>query len=134
VINQPAVINQYVPQASAQYVPQSYAQNAQSYPQNARQNYAPSQPAAPVVRSVGTQPFYRTPDFYLIAFTNHTIQMAVSFNATGDTLHYTTREHVEKTAPLSTVDVRFSQQINRDRHVEFKLPPRETLDLRAVAQ
>jgi hypothetical protein len=39
----------------------------------------------------------------------------------GDQIAWTTREHVEKRAPLSTVDRRFSEQINRDRHVEFGL-------------
>ena len=66
--------------------------------------------------------FYRPADFYLIAFTNHTIQAAVSYTVEGDTLRYTTREHVERTAPLSSVDVGFSEQINRDRHVDFRLP------------
>ena len=138
----PAVINQYYPQGS-QYAQQSpqytqgYSQSSQTYPQSApgyQQNYpqqsypqsvqnnAMPQQAAPTSRSVGNQAFYRTPDFYLIAFTNHTIQAAVSFSVEGDTLRYTPREHGEKTAPLSTVDVRFSQQINRDRHVEFKMP------------
>jgi hypothetical protein len=143
----PAVNNQYYPQGSqyAQQGPQytqSYPQSSQTYPQSAsgyQQNYPqqsysqqsfpqsvqnnalPQQPAPPA-RSVANQPFYRTPDFYLIAFTNHTIQAAVSFSVEGETLHYATREHVDKTAPLSTVDVRFSQQINRDRHVEFKMP------------
>jgi hypothetical protein len=129
----PAVINQYYPQGSqyAQGYPQSapgyqpnYSQQGypqQSYPQSV-QNNAPQQQVAPTARAAASQPFYRTPDFYLIAFTNHTIQAAVSFNVEGDTVHYITREHVEKTAPLSAVDVRFSQQINRDRHVEFKMP------------
>jgi len=85
------------------------------------QSVSPSyqQPSAP---AAANQSFYRTPDFYLIAFTDHTIQAALSFTVVGDTIHYITREHVEKTAPLSSVDLRFSEQINRDRRVEFKLP------------
>jgi hypothetical protein len=62
------------------------------------------------------------PDFYLIAFEDHTIQAAVSFRMEGDEIYWVTREHEEKHAPLSTVDRRFSEQINRDRRVEFKLP------------
>lgn len=77
----------------------------------------------------------RAPEFYLIAFTNHTIQTAISFHVQGNTLYYTTREHVEKTAPLSTVDLRFSQQINRDRHVDFQLPRHDdTPALKTLAQ
>jgi hypothetical protein len=129
----PAVINQYIPQGAPQYAPQGSPQyTPQSYPQNT-QNYALPQPA-PTPRSVGTQPFYRTPDFYLIAFTDHTMQAALSFNVEGDTIHYTTREHVERTAPLSSVDVRFSQQINRDRHVDFKMPQGRASDLKVALQ
>jgi len=65
--------------------------------------------------------FYRAADYYLIAFTDHTIRAALSYTVDGDQLRYTTREHEEKTAPLSSVDVRFSEQINRDRRVEFRL-------------
>ena len=66
--------------------------------------------------------FYRGADFYLIAFTDHTIRAALTYTVEGDQIRYTTREHEERTAPLSDVDVRFSEQINRDRRVEFKLP------------
>jgi len=66
--------------------------------------------------------FYRAADYYLIAFTDHTIRAAISYTVQGDQIRYTTREHEEKTAPLSSVDVRFSEQINRDRRVEFRLP------------
>jgi hypothetical protein len=89
------------------------------------QDYQPQRVAPPQVIQAppGQQDsFYRQADFYLIAFTNHTIQAAVSYTVEGETLRYTTREHVERTAPLSSVDVRFSEQINRDRHVDFRLP------------
>jgi hypothetical protein len=88
-------------------------------------------PAAPTVinQNIGTPSagassgaFYRAADYYLIAFNDHTIRAAVSYTVEGDQLRYTTREHEEKTAPLASVDVRFSEQINRDRRVEFRLP------------
>jgi hypothetical protein len=66
--------------------------------------------------------FYRAADYYLIAFDDHTIRAALSYSVDGDQIRYTTREHEEKTAPLSSVDVRFSEQVNRDRRVEFRLP------------
>jgi hypothetical protein len=53
---------------------------------------------------------------------DHSIQAAISFRVEGDQIVWTTREHVEKRAPLASVDRRFSEQINRDRHVEFRLP------------
>jgi hypothetical protein len=80
------------------------------------QNYAP--PANPGQQ----QGFYRAPDYYLIAFTDHTIQAAIAFHVQGDQIFWTTREHVDKQAPLSTVDRSFSAQINRDRRVQFNVP------------
>jgi hypothetical protein len=84
----------------------------------------PPQPPAVINQNIGTPSgsFYRAADFYLIAFTDHTIRAALSYTAEGDQIRYTTREHEERTAPLSDVDLRFSEQINRDRRVEFKLP------------
>jgi hypothetical protein len=35
---------------------------------------------------------------------------------------WATREGQQLTDPLSSVDRRFSEQINRDRNVEFRLP------------
>jgi len=83
------------------------------------QNFGGNSPAA----NAGTpETFYRAADYYLIAFDDHTIRAALSYSVDGDQIRYTTREHEEKTAPLSSVDVRFSEQINRDRRVEFRLP------------
>ena len=92
---------------------------------------APSRPAvtqndyaspSPPPQSTPREPFYRNPDYYLIAFSDHTIRAAISYRVEGNEILWTSREHVEMRAPLSTVDVRFSEQINRDRRVEFKLP------------
>jgi hypothetical protein len=81
--------------------------------------------AAP--QNYGTAPqqqgsYNQAPDYYLIAFNDHTIQAAVTYSIDGDTLRWTTREGQQLTAPLSSVDRRFSEQINRDRRVEFRLP------------
>jgi len=95
--------------------------------------YAPAAPPAPpavINQSIGTPAastanqgsFYRAADYYLIAFNDHTIRAALSYSVEGDQIRYTTREHEEKTAPLSSIDQRFSEQINRDRRVEFRLP------------
>jgi hypothetical protein len=66
--------------------------------------------------------FYRPADFYLIAFTDHTIRAALSFDVQGDQIHWVDRERQEHTAALNTVDRGFSAQINRDRRVDFRLP------------
>ena len=95
-----------------------YVQQAQS---------APVAPPTVINQNIGTASagqgsYYHAADYYLIAFNDHTIRAAVSYTVDGDQIRYTTREHEEKTAPLSSVDVRFSEQINRDRRVEFRLP------------
>ncbi len=62
------------------------------------------------------------PQFYLIAFTDHTIQAATAYKVEGDQLYWQDRENKEHHAPLSRIDVPFSQQINRDRNVDFQIP------------
>lgn len=83
------------------------------------QNFAPPMPP-----SGGSQAdsYYRRADYYLIAFTDHSIQAATSYHVQGDQLYFTTRDNVEKHVPLSSVDRRFSEQLNRDRRVQFQLP------------
>ena len=66
--------------------------------------------------------FYRQPDFYLIAFNDRSIQAAKSVTVDGDLSRWTPRDGgAEQTAPLSSVDRRFSEQITRDRHVDFRI-------------
>ncbi|HLH42238.1 MAG TPA: hypothetical protein VKV74_04570 [Bryobacteraceae bacterium] len=117
------------------YVDPGYASVA-GYPQQQPPVTYAQPPAPPVVinQSFGAtdaalgQPgqvsasFYRTPDYYLIAFNDHTIRAAVNYSVAADTIIWTTREGQTMKAPLSSVDVRFSQQINRDRRVDFRLP------------
>jgi hypothetical protein len=60
---------------------------------------------------------------YLIAFqTNHAIQAAVAYWVQGQTLHYVSLEHVEKTVPISSLDRSLTLQLNHERHVAFQLP------------
>ncbi len=92
--------------------PPQQPQYQQQYPQQ----YPPA----------GTQPQSANegnqPQFYLIAFTDHTIQAATAYKVEGDQLYWQDRENKEHQAPLSKVDVPFSQQINRDRNVDFQIP------------
>ncbi len=100
------------------YYPDNYSSYGTQAPVVINQQYSPNPPSP----SSASESYYRRPDYYLIAFNDQTIQAAVSFSVDGDQIRWTTREHVEKSAPLSTVDRRFSEQINRDRRVEFRLP------------
>ena len=114
------------------YSPVDYSYAAPAYSYAApTYNYTYSQPTAPVIiqqsgavtNAPQSEPqSYRVPEFYLIAFADHTIQAALEYRVEGETIVWMTREHVEKSASLASVDRRFSEQINRDRHVEFRLP------------
>jgi len=64
---------------------------------------------------------YRQADYYLIAFNDYAIRATISFWVEGDEIHRTSCEHKQKRAPLSSVDRQFTDQINRERHVELKL-------------
>ncbi len=82
------------------------------------QGYPAPNPPSP---TNSTESFYRRPDYYLIAFNDHTIQAALTYRIEGDQIYFTTRERVEKHAPMASVDVRFTEQMNRDRHVDMRL-------------
>jgi hypothetical protein len=92
---------------------QQYAQQ----PVVVNQNVPAARTAQP-----STPSYYQAPDFYLIAFDDHTIRAALTYRVQGTQILRTSRDHEEKSAPLASVDRRFSEQINRDGHVEFRLP------------
>ncbi|MCL5744333.1 MAG: hypothetical protein M1541_10470 [Acidobacteria bacterium] len=60
---------------------------------------------------------------YLIAFKNETIRPAVAYWTEGGTLHWVDLKGAQREAKLDTVDRPLSEQLNRDRHVPFSLPP-----------
>jgi len=64
---------------------------------------------------------YREP-IYLIAHRDHRIEAAIAYWVEGDTLHYVTRQREKKQIPLDEIDRAFSEQLNRDRRVDFRLP------------
>ena len=107
-------------QQSYGYPPQDQGQPGP--PPQYQPQYPPQmqqQPQMPPQASSGNN---QGQNFYLIAFNDHSIQAATAYKVDGDQLHWITREGQEMQAPLSTVDVRFSIQINRDRHVDFRIP------------
>jgi len=59
---------------------------------------------------------------FLIAMKDHTIYPAIAYWVEGDTLNYITLQGSKNSASLDLVDREFSQQINKDRKVEFGLP------------
>lgn len=60
---------------------------------------------------------------YLIALKNQdNIRAAEAYWVTGATLHYVTLQHEQRQAPLDLVDRALSYRLNRERHVDFRLP------------
>jgi hypothetical protein len=83
----------------------------------------PDPPARPVMREYDEYGRARGGDImYLIAFKDGVIRAAIAYWADGNILHYVTRDHQEKTAPLEGVDRSFSDRLNRDQRVPFHLP------------
>jgi len=64
------------------------------------------------------------PVIYLIAFKNQdNIRAAEAYWMEGETLHYVTLDHAHKQVPLDSIDRALSIQLNRQRRVDFRLPP-----------
>jgi hypothetical protein len=62
---------------------------------------------------------------FLIAFKDHTIYMAIAYWVEGDTLHYVTNQSTHNQVSLDLVDRELSDRLNRERQVDFRLPPRK---------
>ena len=61
---------------------------------------------------------------YLIAFKNQdNIRAAEAYWVDGGTLNHVTLQHERKQAPLVSIDRAFSYRLNRERHIDFRLPP-----------
>jgi hypothetical protein len=101
-----------------QYPQQNYPQG---YPPQGQGQVAPS-PGAPQQTQPQAAIQGAPGQYYLIAFTDHTIQAANAYKVEGDQIYWQDRDNKEHHAPLSKVDVPFSQQINRDRSVDFQIP------------
>lgn len=62
---------------------------------------------------------------FLIAFKDHTIYAALAYWVEGDTLHYVTNQNTHNQVSLDLVDRDLSDRLNRERQVDFRLPPRK---------
>jgi len=118
------------------------------YPQQPQQQMAPqvvinqnfvSETARPVVREYvsdenGAIRLYQPPaeqapqveenPTYLIAFKDHTIYAALAYWVEEGTLHYVTNQNTHNQVSLDLVDRELSERLNRERSVDFRLPPR----------
>jgi hypothetical protein len=103
----PVVITQYFGPAPSDQGPPSdaAASNFHYYQAPSNSNTAPSDPS-----------------YYLIAFKDHTVYSAVAYYTEGDTLHYFTSGNVHNQVSLSLVDRPLTEQLNRERNVDVRLP------------
>jgi hypothetical protein len=63
-----------------------------------------------------------TPTIYLIAMKDGSIAAALGYWMEGDTLNYTTREGNRNRVSIDRVDRQFSEKLNADRNIAFRLP------------
>jgi len=105
------------PQKNYGYPPQGQGSAGPARDQQPAPQYGPPQ-TQPQSSDGGN----REPNYYLVAFNDHTIQAATAYKVEGDQFYWIDRDNREQHAPLSSVDVPFSQQINRDRQVDFQIP------------
>ena len=105
------VINQYfVPETAARPVVREYATDSNG----GIRVYGPDQ-------SVAAEPSENPT--YLIAFKDHTIYAAIAYWLEDSTLHYVTNQNTHNQVSLDLVDRELSGRLNRDRNIDFRLPP-----------
>ena len=76
----------------------------------------------PPSKNAVTTPAEENPT-YLIAFKDHTIYAALAYWIEGETLHYVTNQNTHNQVSLDLVDRELSNRLNRERNVDFRLPP-----------
>jgi len=86
----------------------------------------PTTPVAPVIQEFAPPPSQTSstdvPTLYLIAFQDNSIRAALAYWTEGSTLRYVTLDHEQKQAPVASVDRAWSERLNGERHVLFRLP------------
>ena len=125
VVNAPqpspsVIINQNYSPDSARPVVRDYA--GESSPTISSYQAPIPDIAAPAKPQTMQGDFSGTPTIYLIALKDGAVYSAFAAWVEGDTLHYVTTGHVLNMASLSLVDVAVSNQLNRERGVDLKLP------------
>lgn len=125
VINQPpqqptVIINQYYTADTAKPVVRDYSQTDLPEPGSSTlRSYQAPVPSHPEpARAAAQDP---KPTVYLIAYKNQSIYAALAYWIEGDTLHYITTQGSHNRASLELIDREFSEQLNRERNVEFSL-------------
>lgn len=74
---------------------------------------APREPASPVSE--------QKPTIYLIAYKDGAIRGSLAYWIEADTLHYITAQGLHNSASIDLIDKAFSEQLNKERNIEFSL-------------
>jgi len=69
-------------------------------------------------------PLTDTPNYYLIAYKDHSMYSALAYWVEGDTLHYVTTQNTHNQVTMSLVDLDKTYKLNEDRSVPFSIPGR----------
>ncbi len=112
----PVIINQYFTPDVARPIVREYVPDANGGIRVYGPQSQATQPDPPVAEESPT---------FLIAFKDHTIYAAIAYWVEGDTLHYVTNQSTHNQVSLDLVDRELSDRLNRERQVDFRLPPRK---------
>ncbi|MGI8990870.1 MAG: hypothetical protein ACR2I2_14990 [Bryobacteraceae bacterium] len=69
------------------------------------------------------EPRTADPNYYLIAYKDHSIYSALAYWLEDKTLHYVTTQNTHNQASLDLIDLDFTRRLNQDRNVAFTLTP-----------
>ncbi len=108
----------YNPAPAAPVVINQYFSNAPSPRQNANAELGRMYEAP---RNAVVESTSNAQRSFLVAFKDHAVYSAMAYWVEGDTLHYVTPNGVHNQASLDLIDREFTDKLNRERNVEFKL-------------
>lgn len=114
----PVIINQVFPSQGAKPTTEEYAPSSDDASESSGVAVYQAPSAQPAANSA-TEP---KPTIYLIAFKDGSIQTSLGYWVEGDTLQYITPRGTINKASLELVDRQLSQQLNKERDLEFHLP------------
>ena len=105
----------YAAQPAPPVVVQAYTPPPQPV-QSSIKEYAPGEAPREVARGTSGS------EIYLLAFKDGVIRAALAYWVEGGTLHYVGSDRKNHEVPLTSINRDFSEQLNRERRVSFRLP------------
>ena len=103
------------------FVPETARPVVREYTQDASGGIRVYEP--PSMNAAAPEPAPQENPTYLIAFKDHTIYATPAYWVEGDALHYITGQNTHNQVSLDLVDRELTERLNRERNVDFRLPP-----------